>query len=48
MSTLTHYSPKILIVEDDENLGYLLCENFAGIGVQAIICTSGQEAMQTM
>ena len=44
----TKIPARILVVEDDENLGYLLCENFAGIGVQAIICTSGQEAIQTM
>jgi DNA-binding response OmpR family regulator len=48
MNMHTKIPARILVVEDDENLGYLLRENFAGIGVQAIICTSGQEAIQTM
>jgi two-component system response regulator VicR len=46
MSNLTHYSPKILIVEDDENLGYLLKENLESKGFLVSVCTDGKKGIR--
>ncbi len=46
MSNLTHTSPKILIVEDDENLGYLLKENLESKGFLVSVCTDGKKGIR--
>lgn len=46
MSTITHSSPKILIVEDDENLGYLLKENLESKGFLVSICNDGKKGIR--
>lgn len=46
MSTPTNYSPRILIVEDDENLGYLLKENLESKGFLVSLCTDGKKGIR--
>lgn len=46
MSTITNSSPKILIVEDDENLGYLLKENLETKGFLVSVCSDGKKGIR--
>lgn len=39
--------PKILIVEDDKNMGYLLKENMKLAGLNPVLCTNGIEGLRT-
>ena len=38
---------KILMVEDDPNLGYLLKENFAPKGIEIQLCENGEEGLRS-
>jgi len=42
---MTGNNPKILIVEDDKNMGYLLKENMKVSGFDPVLCTNGQEGI---
>ena len=44
---MTEVLPKILIVEDDKNMGYLLKENMKLAGLDPVLCTDGIEGLKT-
>jgi len=44
---MTGVLPKILIVEDDKNMGYLLKENMKLARLDPVLCTNGTEALKT-
>ncbi len=44
---MTEVLSKILIVEDDKNMGYLLKENMKLAGFDAVLCTDGVEGLDT-
>jgi len=43
---MSKYLPKILIVEDDKNMGYLLRENLKVSGFVPVLCINGQEGIE--
>ena len=44
---MTANNPKILIVEDDKNMGYLLKENMKVSGFDPVLCINGQQGIDT-
>ena len=44
---MTQILSKILIVEDDKNMGYLLKENMKLAGLNPVLCTNGIEGLKT-
>ena len=40
-------TPKILIVEDDKNMGFLLKENLKLVKLDTVLCTNGIEGLKT-
>jgi len=42
---MTGNNPKILIVEDDKNMGYLLKENMKVSGFDPVLCINGQQGI---
>ena len=42
---MSRYLPKILVVEDDKNMGYLLTENLKVSGFDPTLCINGQEGI---
>ena len=44
---MTGNNPRILIVEDDKNMGYLLKENMKVSGFEPVLCINGQQGIDT-
>lgn len=38
------HKARILLVEDDTNLGFVICDQLKSVGYQVVLCTNGQEA----